>query len=312
MAIKITVTSAEGLNVNSGNGSYLNQFPPTFDTGNGNFGYFKDSFTNSKQYGVAEDAQSGTQIYSEGAALVAGGKLSYSLTSHTLTGKLNTLSFGEGLNGVNSPPGITNSKMSLDETDLSFAALGLNSAKGDKVHDILYGMMTGDADAFLNHLAKNAVSFKGGAGDDTYIGGRKADTLAGGAGADTLSGGKGNDKLTGGLGADHLTGAGGKDVFIFKSVAQSTLDEADTISGFKGSAGDRIHLKAIDADSTAQGNNAFDFIGTDAFSGKAGELRYESAEGSTWIYGDVDGDGAADLAIMLNGSLSLRENFFVL
>lgn len=313
MAIKITVNSSAGVNVNSGGSNYLDTFPATFDTSGGNFGYFKDSFSNSKQYGIAEDKQDGTQIYSEGAALLAGGKLTYALVGHTLTGKLDSLSFGEELNGVTAASGITNAKMSLGETALSFAQLGLDSAKGGKVHDVLYGMMTGDAGAFLKFLATNAVSFVGGSGDDTYVGGNKADVLSGGAGDDTLSGGKGKDRLTGGLGADQLDGNGGKDVFIFKTVAQSTLEDADTITGFQGGTkGDRIDLSKIDADTGAQGNNAFEYIGTAAFSGKAGELRIETVDSVASVYGDVDGDGLADFLILLESSSSLRGRDFVL
>jgi len=312
MAIKISVQSAEGVNVNSGNGSYLDQMPATFDTGAGNFGCFRDTFNKSKQYGVAEDKQSGTMIYSEGAALLAGGSLSYNLGSHTLTGKLDTLSFGTGLNGVTSSSGVTRSKMSLDETDLSFSGLGLNSAQKDRVHDILYGMMTGDADAFLNYLAKNAVTFTGGDGADTFGGGRKADKLNGGSGDDHLSGGDGNDQLNGGLGADMLAGDRGKDIFTFRSSEASTMTAMDTISSFSGAAGDRINLKAIDAESGSSANDAFDFIGEAAFSGKAGELRFEVSADATLLYGDIDGDGNADLAIQFDTVLSLRERDFVL
>lgn len=312
MAIRITVESAEGVNVNAGNGSYLDQMPATFDIDEGNFGYFRDSFEKSKEYGVAEDRQPGTQIYSDGAALLAGGALTYSLSTHTLTGKLDTLSFGTGLDGVNAASGVTHANISLDETDLSFAGLGLNSARKDGVHDILYGLMTGDADAFLNYLSKSAVIFTGGEGDDTYAGGRKADRLAGGEGDDTFSGGKGNDQINGGLGADTLSGGKGKDIFVFKSAGDSTPESADTIFGFSGASGDRVHLKAIDADSDTEANEAFAFVGASAFSGDAGELRYETVEGSTRLYGDVDGDGVADFAIMFSTSLSLRERDFVL
>jgi Ca2+-binding RTX toxin-like protein len=312
MAIRITIQSSEGVNVNSGNGSYLDQMPSTFDTGAGNFGYFRDTFNKSKQYGVAEDKQSGTMVYSEGAALLAGGSLSYNLVNHTLTGRLDTLSFGTGLNGVNSSSGVTRSKMSLDEADLSFSGLGLNSAQKDRVHDILYGMMTGDADAFLNYLSKNAVKFSGNDGDDRFTGGSKADRLNGLDGDDRLSGGKGNDQLNGGLGADMLAGNQGKDIFVYKTVEVSTLTSMDTISQFNGVAGDRINLKTIDANSGTNANDEFDFIGDAAFSGKAGELRFEVSADATMLYGDVDGDGNADLAIHFDTVLSLRERDFVL
>ena len=61
----------------------------------------------------------------------------------------------------------------------------------------------------------------------------------------------------------------------------------------------RIDLSSIDADANAAGDQAFNFIGSDAFSGAAGELRAVFDAGSSiWtVSGDVDGDGLADLAI---------------
>ncbi len=56
---------------------------------------------------------------------------------------------------------------------------------------------------------------------------------------------------------------------------------------------DKIDLRSIDASTWASQDQAFSFIGSAAFTGRAGELR--SAGGS--VYGDVNGDGRADLQI---------------
>lgn len=327
MTAKVAVKSNSGINVNNGSGNYLDAFPQTADMGAGNVGYFYKTMTNAKFYGCAETREG--NAYTGGAALLAGGSLSYNLTSHTLTGKLNTISLGEELNGVTGTYGISSTKMSLGSTDVTFGGLGLNSAKGDDVHAILYGLMTSEPDAFLAMLKKTAIKFTGGAGDDEYVAGNKADmlqgkgggdvlkggggadVLKGGGGADVLNGGGGNDKLHGDGGADHLTGGAGKDVFIFKSTATSTTDAADTITDFKVGH-DRIDLHQIDANTTRSGNQAFHFVGENAFSGKAGELRYEKTGDATWLYGDVDGDGAADLAIQFSSALTLREASFML
>ena len=55
-------------------------------------------------------------------------------------------------------------------------------------------------------------------------------------------------------------------------------------------------------------------IGTAAFSGVAGELRYEhSADGFTLVQGDTNGDMVADFEIGLHGQLvSLQPTDFVL
>lgn len=121
--------------------------------------------------------------------------------------------------------------------------------------------------------------------------------IFGGASADTLKGGAGGDLIEGGLGADMLGGGGGNDVFSYKSVLQSTVAGSDQILDF--AAGDRIDLSAIDADSSAAGNNAFAWIGGDAFSGQAGQLR-GTAVGNVWtIQGDTDGNGIADFQILV-------------
>ncbi|MGV3549347.1 heme acquisition protein HasA [Rhizobium sp.] len=309
MVVKIKIASSEGVNLNKGNASYLAELPLMFNSSE-NLGFFKNSFNNSPQYGVAESETQGG-VYSEGAALVAGGKLSYSLMTHVVEGRLDSLSLGEGLNGAPTGGYISNGTMSVKEAVVNFTGLGLDSAKGGKVADILYGMMTGDEAAFVKFLAKTEVKFVGGNGDDVYKAGSKDDILSGGGGDDTLIGGGGKDKLTGGAGADTLTGGGGKDTFIFKSVTHSNEEAYDTITDFNGKKGDRIDLKGIDANTGKSGNQAFDFIGNDDFSGKAGELRIEKNGSYFDVYGDVNGDGVADLFIQVKAG-SLSEGHFIL
>jgi Ca2+-binding RTX toxin-like protein len=138
------------------------------------------------------------------------------------------------------------------------------------------------------------------------------DKLNGDATADILRGGAGNDRLIGGGGADRLTGGPGADTFVFTAIGQSTPDAFDVITDFKGRQGDRVDLSGIDAIKGESGNQAFSFIGRDAFSGTAGELRVELSGNHTVIWGDVDGDGAADFAVHILGALNMKEEFFVL
>jgi serralysin len=116
-----------------------------------------------------------------------------------------------------------------------------------------------------------------------------------GAGNDVLTGGHGDDSLFGGLGADALTGGAGNDVFLYRSAGESTASATDSIKDFD--AGDRIDLAAIDADSLTGGNQAFSFIGANAFSGHAGELRAYEQNGAWVVEADTDGNGTADLVI---------------
>ena len=133
-------------------------------------------------------------------------------------------------------------------------------------------------------------------------------------GNDTITGTRGRDTLIGGLGADDLYGGAGADKFVFKTVADSTLATSgrDTIFDFSGAKGDKIDLSRIDADSTTAKNDAFSFIGTKAFTGTAGELRFEKKASDTFVYGDVNGDKIADIAVHLDDAMTLGKGFFVL
>ena len=139
------------------------------------------------------------------------------------------------------------------------------------------------------------------------------DRITGGSGNDRLEGFAGNDILNGRLGADRLFGGSGADKFTFKSVRDSSTDLGrDTIYDFSVSQKDKIDLSAIDARTDASGNQAFSFIGTAAFSGKAGELRYEKAPSDTYISGDVNGDQVADFTIRLDDRLTVTKSYFML
>jgi len=148
--------------------------------------------------------------------------------------------------------------------------------------------------------------------EDTIYGRDGHDTIYGHGGSDELFGDSGKDVLNGGAGADRLTGGTGADQFAYNSVSDSTPAAPDVIADFSRGHGDRIALSAIDANSAAGGNQAFTFIGSAAFSGVAGQLRYEASGGTTIVSGDVDGDGVADLQILLSGTLFLSGSDFVL
>lgn len=157
------------------------------------------------------------------------------------------------------------------------------------------------------NVGNNVLS--GGIGNDTLRGERGNDEIVGGQGNDALDGGIGADVLLGGSGRDKLTGGGGSDRFVFVSLSDSAGNAKDTILDF--SRVDRIDLSGIDANSRAFGNQAFQYIGSDDFSGKAGELRYEKKASGTYILADVNGDKLADFVIHLDGAITLCEYEFI-
>ena len=119
-----------------------------------------------------------------------------------------------------------------------------------------------------------------------------------------LFGGAGDDRLDGGLGSDLLIGGVGADRFIFRDTANGS-DGVDTILDFSSDE-DIIDLRYLDADITADGNQAFTFVGTDAFSGTAGEMRFEVAANGLTLMGDTNGDGVADFQLVMEGLDNLQ------
>ena len=140
---------------------------------------------------------------------------------------------------------------------------------------------------------RNIENITGGSGNDIVTG----DTLA-----NVLSGGGGIDSFTGGGGADTFTGGAGVDRFFFTPASLGpAAAHSTTITDFDRAAGEQLNLTAIDANTVLAGTNPFAFIGAAAFSNTAGQLRFTSQPGQTLIQGDVNGDGTADLTILLAG-----------
>jgi serralysin len=129
--------------------------------------------------------------------------------------------------------------------------------------------------------------------------------LFGGAGNDVITGGGGNDLLFGGLGHDLLTGGGGADTYRYQGADESTSTALDLIEGFTSGV-DKIDLGRVDANSLLAGDQAFSFIGSNAFTAagaaSAGELRLYVDNGTWFIAGDTDGNGTADLLISLHST----------
>jgi Ca2+-binding RTX toxin-like protein len=135
--------------------------------------------------------------------------------------------------------------------------------------------------------------------------------ITGNAANNLLNGGAGNDILDGSAGADSLTGGAGNDLFDFNLLSDSRGTATDRVVDFvKGQ--DRFDFSTLDANSALSGNQAFTFIGKTLFTGKAGELRYDSTSTATNVFLDVDGNKTADFQVRIDGSHSLAAADFVL
>ncbi|MDH6264815.1 Ca2+-binding RTX toxin-like protein [Rhizobium sp. SG_E_25_P2] len=178
---------------------------------------------------------------------------------------------------------------------------GDNTLNGANGNDTLEG---GDGADTLN----------GGAGNDRLIDGAGDDNLVGGNGNDRIEASAGKDRLTGNIGADTLVGGADADRFIFKSLDDSTVASSgrDVISDFSHNQADKIDLASIDASTKNSGNQTFAFIGENAFSGAAGELRYVNSGGDTFIHGDVNGDKNADFTILIDATIDFVKGDFIL
>jgi Ca2+-binding RTX toxin-like protein len=202
--------------------------------------------------------------------------------------------------------------------DTLFGKNGNDVLNGDAGDDILRGEVGSDT---INGGAGNDTAFGGDGqdvihgddGNDVLRGEAQIDTLFGDGGADTLQGGDGNDVLYGGSGRDIVQGGAGSDSFWFVDgdFAGLTNGTADRIQDFVQGA-DRMRLNLIDANTLVAGDQAFSFIGAAAFSNIAGQLRYVQSAGVTLIEGDTNGDGTADFAIALTGTIAILGSDFTL
>lgn len=205
---------------------------------------------------------------------------------------------------------------------------GDDTLRGSAGWDLIYG--GGGSDTLFGGAGNDILD--GGAGDD-ILQADALDNLYGGLGFDTVSlqhasagvnftnvyligverivGSGFNDQIRlvpvgstgmtveGRGGADILTGSNSSDRFVYLAVGDSQAGGAeDTISRFGMFLADKVDLSAIDANTATGGDDAFTFIAGSAFSGTAGELRFQSTvahEG--FLQADVNGDGVADLEI---------------
>jgi Ca2+-binding RTX toxin-like protein len=263
-----------------------------------------------------------------------GQAFSYNSNAHIMSGTLQSITLGtlgasyksDGSFTQDGSGRVTNVSSSVEITGLSIS----NGPSGGEFHNITASFMksAGDvrqanADLLKQILAGEASNVIGSTGHDTYTGTSFSDTirgrggndvLNGAGGKDTIRGDAGNDKIYGGIGADKLYGGAGRDTFIFKTTKESTKGAGgrDTVYDFSKTQGDKVNLSAIDANVRKGGNQAFTFIGEEGFHKQAGELRFQKSGSTTYVYGDVNGDGASDFAIAFKKTITFEKGDFVL
>jgi Ca2+-binding RTX toxin-like protein len=145
---------------------------------------------------------------------------------------------------------------------------------------------------------------EGGSGNDTLRAGQGDDEVFGGSGDDFIRGGAGEDIINGGIGSDTMFGGSDGDSFVFVSALDSPdVAGRDVIQDFTV-GDDIIDLSAF---------SGLSFIGDSGFSGSGAEVRVTDPNsiGRVKIYVDTDGDGTADMKIILNNTTTLSEDDFL-
>jgi serralysin len=153
----------------------------------------------------------------------------------------------------------------------------------------------------------------GGDGVDVLLGDDAANVMRGNNGNDLMLGRGGNDTLFGSLGSDAMTGGAGADTFRYITTVESQRGPGfagDRIGDFQHSV-DRIDLSSIDAREGAAGNQAFSFIGGQAFTAE-GQVRLFFEGDHTVVQLNTAGTLAAESEIELAGHITLSAGDFIL
>lgn len=292
-------------------------------------------------YVVDDAGDSVTELAAEGTDLVQTTLAAYTLGANlenlTYTGAGNFNGTGNGGANIITGGDGADTLIGLGGADMLVGGAGNDRFSGGSGADTMIG---GDGnDGYLIDGADTVTELANG-GRDTVKGAMSINLndaayanienaiLSGNAGYDVtgtadvnaLTGNKKANVITGGGGADDLTGGNGNDRFVYSDVSDSgsATGASDRISDFKetnsnGVAGDLIDLFAIDAKANSAGNNAFTFIGTDAFTAE-GQIRYfMSASGNTIIAINTDDAHAgAEMQIILEGAHTITDADFVL
>ncbi len=125
------------------------------------------------------------------------------------------------------------------------------------------------------------------------------DIITGSATSTFISAGWGNDLIVV-KGDTTVFGGEGADTFRYDVVLDGLSQRPlGLLFDFGRTEGDKIDLSAIDANSMVSGNQAFIFLGTGAFTGVAGELRFSISGNTTLLFGDVNGDSVADFSLTI-------------
>jgi hypothetical protein len=176
--IQLSDANNDGTGVNFA--SYLNTYDTSFSQGywgffnNPNDGVFEGTeyaFSSSSQATLVTPISAAYQSVIVEAA--AGNSLEYDFGSHVLAGSVDAINFGHGLSHSSTTD-------SYGQTsDIAMTGLGVTgSGSGNAVHNLVYGLMTGNLTNLYSLLNANDLTFVSSTGDDVLSGYAGQDTFA--------------------------------------------------------------------------------------------------------------------------------------
>lgn len=220
--------------------------------------------------------------------------------------------------------------------DLLWLGGGNDRGYGGDDHDTIWGedgddMAWGGAGNDTLNMGNGNDVARGGDGRDVLRGDNGNDRLFGDAGDDIIFTGKGRDRAEGGDGNDSIMANGGTNA-AFGQAGDDTLISTGGRNTFTGGAGtDRFEFRVQSADlddggftritdfQRARGEQVdlrvfgdFAFIRGQAFSGTGLEVRFETSANGVTVYADTNGDGSADVQIMMDGLARVFASDFLL
>ena len=260
-----------------------------------------DDITSSVTYALAANDEN---LYLTGTAAIngTGNKLNNRLTGNAANNVLNGSTGADTMAG-----GLGNDTYIVDNAgDVVSEAL---NAGTDTVRSTVNHTLRANVENLLL-TGTSAINGTGNTQNNSLTGNAANNVLNGGVGADSINGGGGNDTLIGGAGRDVLIGSIGVDKYVYSSVADSRVGSTvrDVITDYQGSAGERINLFAIDAYTKTTGNQAFTYIGSNAFTGTKGEVRFLGGV----LQMNTGTNKTADMEIALSGVTTFSSTFLVL
>ena len=218
--------------------------------------------------------------------------------NNTLTGNsaVNTLTGGAGNDRLDGKAGADKMLGGLgDDSYVVDSTTDVITENANEGIDSVEASVTFTLGANIENLTLTGTSAINGTGNAL------ANVIVGNAGVNILTGGAGQDKLTGGLGADK---------FVISVLSDSGVGATlrDIIQDFSSAQGDKINVKAIDANSKLTGTQAWVFS-ANGFTGTAGQVSFDAA--NHVVQFDQNGDKIADMQIELLGVNALAATDFV-